>query len=45
MEHLTVLLRIFFVSGIFQNFDFDFWPLQKAEKVLAQNQFNRIFFF
>ena len=35
LEHLNVLLRIFFVSGVFQNFDVDFWPLLKAEKVLA----------
>ena len=47
MEHLNVLLRIFFVSGVFQNFDVDFWPLLKAEKVLAPKQFflqNFIFF-
>ena len=31
LEHLNVLLRIFFVSG--QNFEVDFWPLLKAEKV------------
>jgi hypothetical protein len=41
MEHLNVLLRIFFVSGVFQNFDVDFWPLLKAEKVLARKQFWR----
>ena len=27
-EHLSILLRIFFVSGDFQNFDVDFWPVQ-----------------
>ena len=39
MEHLNVLLRFFFVSGVFLNFDVDFWPLLKAEKVLAPKQF------
>ena len=28
-------------SGVFQNFDVDFWPLLKAEKVLAPEQFWR----
>jgi hypothetical protein len=32
-------MRIFFVSGVFQNFDVDFWPLIKAEKVLHPKQF------
>ena len=41
LEQLNVLLRIFFVSGVFQNFDVDFWPLLKAEKVLAPKQFWR----
>ena len=41
LEHLNVLLRIFFVSGVFQNFDVDFWPLLKEEKVLAPKQFCR----
>ena len=36
MEHLNVLLRIFFV---FQNFDVDFWPLIKAEKCLPRSNF------
>ena len=45
LEHLNVLLRIFFVSGVFQNFDVDFWPLLKAEKVLAPKQFWRKNFF
>ena len=27
------------VSGIFQNFDVDFWPLLKAEKVLPRSNF------
>ena len=46
LEHLNVLLRIFFVSGVFQNFDVDFWPLLKAEKVLAPRQIwrKKIFF-
>ena len=35
----NVLLRIFFVSGVFQNFDVDFWPLLKAEKVLPRSNF------
>ena len=39
LEHLNFLLHIFFVSGVFQNFDVDFWPLLKAEKVLAPKQF------
>ena len=39
LEHLNVLLRIFFVSGVFQNFDVDFWPLLKAEKVLFLQNF------
>ena len=41
LEHLNALLRIFFVSGVFQNSDVDFWPLLKAEKVLAPKQFSR----
>ena len=41
LEHLNVLWRIFFVSGVFQNFDLNFWPLLKAEKVLAPKQFWR----
>ena len=41
LEHLKVLLCIFFVSGVFQNFDVDFWPLLKAKKVLALKQFCR----
>jgi hypothetical protein len=41
LEHLNVSLRIFFVSGVFQNFYVDFWPLLKAEKVLAPKQFWR----
>jgi hypothetical protein len=45
LEHLNVLLRIFFVPGVFQNFDVDFWPLLKAEKVLAPKQFWREIFF
>ena len=45
LEHVNVLLRIFFVSGVFQNFDVDFWPLLKAEKELAPKQFWRKFFF
>ena len=39
LEHLNVLLRIFFVSGVFLNWDVDFWPLLKAKKVLAPKQF------
>ena len=27
LKHVNVLLRIFFVSGVFQNLDIDFWPL------------------
>ena len=45
LEHLNVLLRIFFASGVFQNFDVHFWPLLKAEKVLAPKQFWRENFF
>ena len=41
LEHLNVLLCIFFVSGVFQNFNVDFWPLLKVEKVLAPKQFWR----
>ena len=33
------LIAIFFVSGVFQNFDIDFWPLLKAEKVIPQSNF------
>ena len=33
LEHLNVLLRIFFFSGVFQNFDVDFRPILKAEKI------------
>ena len=32
-------MRIFFVSGVFQKFYVDFWPLLKAEKVLPPKQF------
>jgi hypothetical protein len=32
LEHLNVILRIFFGSGVFQNFDVDFWPSLKVEK-------------
>ena len=45
LEHLNVLLRIFFDLGVFQNFNVDFWPLLKAEKVLALKQFWRKKFF
>ena len=45
LEHSNVLLRIFFVSGVFQNFEVDFWPLLMAEKVLPPNRFWREFFF
>jgi hypothetical protein len=41
LEQLNILLRIFFVSGVFQNFDVDFWPLLKTEEVLAPKQFWR----
>ena len=34
-----------FVSGVFQDFDVDFWPLLKAEKVLPTKQFWRKLFF
>jgi hypothetical protein len=39
LEHLNVLLRIFFGSGVFQNFYVDFWPF-KGEKMLAPKQFS-----
>ena len=29
------LERIFIASDVFQNFDVDFWPVQKAGKVLS----------
>ena len=45
LEHLNVLLRIFFVLGVFKNFDVDFWPVLKAEKVLARRNFVGKFFF
>ena len=49
MEHLNVLFRIFYVLCVFQNFDVDFWPLLKAEKVLATKKFfflqNSIFYY
>ena len=45
MEQLNILLRIFFISEVFQNFDFDVWPLLKAEKVLPLKQFCRENFF
>jgi hypothetical protein len=38
-------LRIFYVSGVFKNFDVDFWPLLKVEKVLPPKQFWREIFF
>jgi hypothetical protein len=30
-------LCIFFVSGVFLNFDVDFWPLLKAEKLIPRS--------
>ena len=44
-QHLNDLLRIFFVSGVFQNFDVDFWPLLNAEKVIIPSRFWREIFF
>ena len=41
LDYLNVLLCIFFVSGVFFNFDVDFWPLLKTEKVLPPKQFWR----
>ena len=38
LEHLNILLCIFFVSSVFQNFDVDVWPLLKADKVLPQQR-------
>ena len=40
-DHLIVICRFFFVLGVFQNVDFDFWPLLKTEKVLPQRKFGR----
>ena len=47
LEHLNILLCIIFVSVVFQNFDVDFWPLLKKEKVLPPKQFwqKKKFFF
>ena len=45
LEHLNLLLRIFFVSGVFQNFDVYFWPLLKAEKLLPRSNFTGFLFF
>ena len=46
LHHQYFLIwRIFFVSSIFQNFDVNFWPLLKAEKVLPPSRFCREFFF
>ena len=44
-EHLNLLWRIFFTSGVFQNFEVDFWPLLKAEKVRSRSRFWRENFF
>ena len=41
LEHLNILLHIFLVSSVFQNFEVDFWPLLKAEKVLPPSRFWR----
>ena len=38
-KHLNLLRRIFFTSGGFQNFEVDFWPLLKTEKVLPPSRF------
>ena len=51
LKHLKVALRIFCVSGIFQNFDVDFWPSLKAEKstspeaILARKKNSSKFYF
>ena len=41
LEHLNVLLFIFFVLGVFKNFYVEFLPLLKAEKVLPPSRFWR----
>ena len=37
--YLNVLLRIFFVSGVFENFDVHFWTLLKAKKARSWSSF------
>ena len=48
MEHLNILIGIFFVSGDFQNFDVDFWPEQftkDGKNTLPQQILERKLFF
>ena len=45
LEHLNVLLRIFFVSGIFQSLEVDFWPLLKEEKSASPKPILAVTFF
>ena len=45
LEQLNVSLRSFFVPGVSQNFDVEFWLLLKAVKVLAQADFRGNIFF
>ena len=44
-EHLIILLRIFFVLGVFKKFDVHFWTLPEAEKVRSWNSFCRNLYF
>ena len=43
-ETFKRLIAHLFVSSVFQNFDVDFWPLLKAEKVLPPKLFWQIKF-
>ena len=47
LKHLTILLRIFFVLGVFKNLDVHFFTLLKAEKVRSSSSsfFSSNFFF
>ena len=45
LEHLNVLLLIFFVSGVFQNFEVDFWLLLKGKSASPEAILAGIFFF
>ena len=39
--HLNLLWRIFFTSGVFENFEVDFWPLLKEKKGRSRSRFWR----
>ena len=44
LEHFIVLWLIFFVTGVFQNFDVDFWHLLTRKKYFPEADFAVNFF-